>query len=263
MVSSFYSSNEAKQRKYIKQNRLRELNQEAQQEIVDEQIDAELGLESKTTKLSNLAKRVVNQLGSELIPLNQDETKNQLSAFDILTLAIKNQKLTELFQDIKKIPNNLLTEGEASDVKLLKSPEVKKQFNNELTAVIEKKGVPTATDITKIAKKSGINFLEELTKKAKERADKLEANPLDMSEVKPAVKKKNPFQEELEAKLESRKVGRPKNDNLDQSRFEKLTNLLELSKTKPLNKSEKKQISNLKTQLRSSGFTNDQFNLNV
>lgn len=62
MVSSFYSSNESKQRKYIKENKIRELNQEAQQEIVDAQIDAELGLESKATKLSALSKRITDKL---------------------------------------------------------------------------------------------------------------------------------------------------------------------------------------------------------
>lgn len=261
MVSSFYSSNQAKQRKYLQENKLREINQENQQEIVDKQIDEELGLETKATKLSGLAKRVINQLGTDFTD-KQVNTKNQLSAMEILTNAIKNKKLSELFQDIKKIPNNELTKEEASDVKSLKTPEIKKQFNNELSAIIEKKGIPTATDITKIAKKSGINFLEELTKKAKERADKLEANPLDI-ELKPKVKKTPPFQQELEAELESRKTGRPKDNDLTANRFEKLTNLIQLSEEKPLNKSEKKKMNNLKTQLRREGFSNKDFNLNV
>jgi hypothetical protein len=262
MVSSFYSSNEAKERKYVKENRIREINQRTQQEIVDEQIDNELGLESKSTKLSSLAKRIVNKLGDDLFDKNV-ETKKQLSAFDILTEAIKNKKLTELFQGIKSLPDNLLTKGEASDVKLLKAPEVKKQFNNELTAIIERKGTPTATDITKIAKKSGIDFLGELTKKAKERAERLEANPLNMDEKVIKTKPKPPFQAELEAELESRKVGRKKDPDLDQNRFAKLTDLLELAETKKLNRAEQKQMNNLKTQLRKSGFTNDQFNLKV
>lgn len=208
-MSLFYKSNEAKERKYQKENRLREINDEAQQEIVDDQIAEELGLEKQATNLGKLAKRVINKIGADLLTDQQVETKKQLSAMDILTEAIKNKKLTELFQSIKKIPNNVLTEKQIYEKDLLKTPEVKQKINDEISAVIEKKGMPTATDITKIAKKSGISFMEELTKKAKERADRLEATPLDMSESKSTSKKKSPFQEELDAKLALKNEGKP------------------------------------------------------
>jgi len=42
MVSSFYSSNQAKERDYVKENKIRMLNDEAQQQIVDEEIEKDL-----------------------------------------------------------------------------------------------------------------------------------------------------------------------------------------------------------------------------
>ena len=46
MVSSFYSSNEAKERKYVDENKIRMLNDEAQQRVVDEQIASELSIKN-------------------------------------------------------------------------------------------------------------------------------------------------------------------------------------------------------------------------
>jgi hypothetical protein len=101
MVSSFYSSNEAKERKYVKENRIRELNQEAQQDIVDEQIDNELGLESKATKMSALSKRITDKLVG---------TKPEVLKGDaLLVRAINNGAITELFNKIKVMKDSTLT----------------------------------------------------------------------------------------------------------------------------------------------------------
>jgi len=67
MVSLFYSSNEKKQRKYIKDRQLEEINQANQQEIVDNAIDKELGFEQKATKLSKLASRVIGKIVMKLL----------------------------------------------------------------------------------------------------------------------------------------------------------------------------------------------------
>ncbi len=100
-MSLFYKSNEAKERKYVKENKIRELNDEAQQEIVDEQIDKELGLDRKATNIGLLSKRVADKLVN---------AKRQ--GEDILLNAINNGKLSELFDKIKLLPDSALTKNQ-------------------------------------------------------------------------------------------------------------------------------------------------------
>ena len=90
MASLFYSSNEKKQRKYIKDRQLEEINQANQQEIVDNALDKELGFEQKATKLSKLASRVIGKIGNEIV---DDLEKTVHGTID---LSIKN------FTDNKK-----------------------------------------------------------------------------------------------------------------------------------------------------------------
>jgi hypothetical protein len=99
-MSLFYKSNEAKERKYVKENKIRELNDEAQQQIVDEQIDKELGLDRKATNIGLLSKRVADKL------------VNAKPESDILLLAINNGKLSELFDKIKLLPDSALTKNQ-------------------------------------------------------------------------------------------------------------------------------------------------------
>lgn len=67
-MSLFYDCNECKEQLYVKENLLRERNQETQQQIVDEQIAEELGLESKATNLGRLASRIFQRIGTSDIP---------------------------------------------------------------------------------------------------------------------------------------------------------------------------------------------------
>lgn len=62
MVSSFYSSNQSKERAYVDENKIRMLNDEAQQQIVDAEIEKELGIERTSTNLSKLASRIFKKI---------------------------------------------------------------------------------------------------------------------------------------------------------------------------------------------------------
>lgn len=99
-MSLFYSSNEKKERRYVKENKIRELNDEEQQQILDDQIDSELGLEKRASNISRLTKRITDKLvGVEL---------EIVKGNDILLNSINNSKLSELFNKIKTLPDSSL-----------------------------------------------------------------------------------------------------------------------------------------------------------
>lgn len=98
MVSSFYSSNEAKERKYVDENKIRMLNDEAQQRVVDEQIASELGLEQSSTNLGNLASRIFKKLitcdkptivKSKFSDVNKNQAENILMGAEDINYALK------------------------------------------------------------------------------------------------------------------------------------------------------------------------------
>lgn len=138
-MSLFYKSNEAKERKYVKENKIRELNDEAQQEIVDEQIDKELGLDRKATNIGLLSKRVTDKL------VNAKSGKTT-SANDTLLNAINNGKLSELFNKLKALPDSLLSKTQRLIRDDLKNEETKK-IVNELIA----ESIPNGSEAIKIA----------------------------------------------------------------------------------------------------------------
>ena len=138
MVSSFYSSNEAKERKYVKENRIRELNQEAQQDIVDEQIDNELGLESKATKMSALSKRITDKLVG---------TKPEVLKGDaLLVRAINNGQLSDLFEKIKLLKDSALTKTQQSI-----RDNLSVQRNKDIINSLIQEAVPNGVDAIKSA----------------------------------------------------------------------------------------------------------------
>ena len=105
-MSLFYDCNECKEKEYVKENGLRAANQSKQQSIVDEQIAESLGLDVQASNLSRLAKRVINSLGSDLLPtdIKVVETAKQKLPTDYLLQAITTGKLTQLIDRIKSIP---------------------------------------------------------------------------------------------------------------------------------------------------------------
>lgn len=110
MVSSFYSSNQQKQKLYLKDRLKEEYNEEKQQQIVDEEIRRELGLEERASDLSKLASRIVNKLGAQVLPKDTkvDFTPKQMSPIELLTSSIKNGTLSDLFEKIKGLSNDVL-----------------------------------------------------------------------------------------------------------------------------------------------------------
>lgn len=141
MASLFYSSNEKKQRKYIKDRQLEEINQANQQEIVDNALDKELGFEQKATKLSKLASRVIGKIGNEIVDdLSSTSFKSKLnqlnmSPLDYLKNSVEKGTLSQLFDKIKVLPNSVLSRKQQIIRDDLNNPEIKALMNDELAAV--------------------------------------------------------------------------------------------------------------------------------
>lgn len=133
MVSTFYSSNQQKQKDYIKNRYIQEQNDDEQQNRVDRSIIKNLNLEEQATELSKLATRVVNRLGSELIPFNQGKlTSKQLTPMQYLTNSINNGQLTQLFEKIKKLPSSKLNKTQLLIRNDLNDTENKKMINFQI-----------------------------------------------------------------------------------------------------------------------------------
>jgi len=130
-MSLFYKSNQAKEKTYVKENKLRELNQEAQQEIVEYQISQDLGLDEQATNLGRLAKRVINRLGSEILPVGKDVkfTTEQITPMDLIKKSIEDGTLTQLFEKLKALPNNLLNKTQRIIRDDLSNPDTKRIIN--------------------------------------------------------------------------------------------------------------------------------------
>lgn len=160
-MSLFYSSNERKQRKYIKENKIRELNDEAQQQIVDDEISKELGLDEKATNLGKLATRVINKLGSEILPkpIRTDIkfTTEQFTPMELLTNSIKDGTLTNLFEKLKILPNKLLNKTQRIIRDDLSNEDNKKIINELIAEDIANSRGPDEIKKTVLESLGGIN----------------------------------------------------------------------------------------------------------
>lgn len=67
----FYSSNQQKQRQYLKLRRAEEENADIQQDALDQQLAAERGFETRASNLTRLARRVASNIGEESNPLEK------------------------------------------------------------------------------------------------------------------------------------------------------------------------------------------------
>lgn len=139
-MSLFYSSNQKRQQKYIINRRLQEVNDENQQKIVDDAIDKELGLETESTNLGKLASRVINKLGNELLPkeLNVKLQEYNLTPMEFLTKSIKDGTLSNLFEKLKKLPNNILNKTQRAIRDDLSNSQTKDFLNNDIQENLSK-----------------------------------------------------------------------------------------------------------------------------
>lgn len=129
-----------RQKKYLKLRKEEEINQINQQEVLDELIAEEKGLDISAEKLSNLAKRVVNKIGQEVFQpeINKAGVVTPKPTDRILE-AIRSGKLSELFERIKSIPTTKLTKKQKIIQKDLKDNTVLKQIiNEEIAQILEK-----------------------------------------------------------------------------------------------------------------------------
>lgn len=159
-MSLFYKSNQAKERKYVKENQLRELNDQAQQEIVEYEISQDLGLDEQATNLGKLAKRVINRLGSEILnaPVGKDVkfTAEQITPMEIIKKSIENGTLTDLFEKLKALPNNILNKTQRIIRNDLSNPDTKRIINDLISEDLANNRGPDAIRQTVLESLGGI-----------------------------------------------------------------------------------------------------------
>lgn len=138
MVSLFYDCNECREDVYQKENTMRSAYQADQQAIVDQQIAENLGLDVQASNLSRLAKRVINSLGSDLLPTNIKvvESAKQKLPTDYLLQAIQSGKLSQLFDQIKAVPKSRLSKKAQIIQDDLKNNQTVKDLLNEMVETI-------------------------------------------------------------------------------------------------------------------------------
>jgi hypothetical protein len=149
MVSSFYSNNEKKLRKFVKENKIRELNQEEQQQVVDSQTTFELAKDVKAENLSKLASRVANKISSDLIPTNFNQTFTPLqnTPLQLLTDVIKKGQLTNLFNEMKALPDSELSATQKFIRDRLNDPQFKSLMNENIAEAAPSGNEAIATSI--------------------------------------------------------------------------------------------------------------------
>ena len=137
-MSLFYDCNECKEKDYVRENVIRAANQLEQQAIVDQQIAESLGLDVQASNLSKLAKRVINSIGSELLPndIKVVESAKQKLSTDYLLQAITTGKLSQLFDRIKTVDPKKLSKKAKLIQSDLKSDQMLKDVLNEDIAKI-------------------------------------------------------------------------------------------------------------------------------
>jgi hypothetical protein len=231
-MSLFYSNNEKKQRRYIKENKIRELNQEAQQEIVDAQLEKELGLEKKATNISLLTRRITDKL----VGVQPAVVKGS----EILLNSINNSKLTELFNKMKTLPDSSLNKTQ----RLIRD-DLKNETNKTIINAIISEAVPNGVDAIKQAVLDALGGTNaennELVLDMIFKTNKI--NTKDLS-VKNITDKKDKKREEIETK----KMSKEDFDVLDKYvRRNELSTLFKKlrEKKEPFNENERVIISKL------------------
>jgi hypothetical protein len=123
MKDLYYSSNQQKYKLFLEENRLREINQEEQQQVIDNELAQKYGLEQQATNIGNLTNRVINKLlTKDVPPLKQTFTP-------ILSDSINNGYLSDLFSFMKTIKAK--TEAEQNVINNLKNKKILDKINTE------------------------------------------------------------------------------------------------------------------------------------
>jgi hypothetical protein len=244
MVSSFYSSNQKKQKDYIKSRYLQEQNDTEQQDRVDYTNAIESNLDTKATNLSKLATRVVNKIGSEILPYNQGKlTSNQYTPMQLLTNSINNGKLTQLFEKLKALPNSLLNKTQRLIRDDLNNSENKKQINYQIEDASA--NGPDAIANAVIQSMGGIgneNLILDMIDKTSEKLDELKVNEIKNQKKETKLMRKEDSRTDVNAW------------------FSSLNALLTLKQNGKITNSQRTQISQLRNKLRRAGYTNEDFN---
>ena len=190
MKDLYYSSNQKKYKLFLEENRLREINEEQQQQNIDNELAQKYGLEQEATNISSLTNRVINKLLTKDAP-----PLEQTFSTPILTDSINNGYLSDLFSVMKTIKAK--TEAEQIVLNNLKNKEILEKINKENEKLYFK------------------NLYKDMDKSHTETVNKEISQTLMDNILKNVVNKLTNTKEEKEALnniiIEAkRKVGRPK-----------------------------------------------------
>jgi len=120
-----FSSNQQKMRVYYKDLLVQKHNDHEQQKLLDKKRAEDLGIETQANKYTVLGNKIIDNITN----------KKPDSGYLLLLDFIKNRKLSELFNDFKKIPPNDLTKDEKKILDNLNDINKKESFNQEVKNV--------------------------------------------------------------------------------------------------------------------------------
>lgn len=120
-----FSSNQQKMRVYYKDLLVQKHNDHEQQKLLDKKRVEDLGIETQANKYTVLGNKIIDNITN----------KKPDSGYLLLLDFIKNRKLSELFNDFKKIPPNDLTKDEKKILDNLNDINKKESFNQEVKNV--------------------------------------------------------------------------------------------------------------------------------
>lgn len=146
-MTLYYSSNEKKQKAYIKDRKLQEFNDELQQQVVDDEIASVLGIERKSNNLGKLAVRLINKLGEDLLPKGYTTGNKKLTPMELLTASIQTGSLSQLFQRLKSLPDSQLNPTQRAIRDDLNNPLTLSVLNDSIVNTLPAGAQATASEL--------------------------------------------------------------------------------------------------------------------
>lgn len=150
MVSSFYSSNQQKLKKYTADRRVEEHNGDIQQAKVYQKIAEENQDIEAADRLAKLGMNIMGKVASTTLPIvNKQGGVAKMTVKEHITSMIESGSLSSWWDSIKRIPPTKLSKKARIVQDDIKHNEMLKQTLNELVSKVALSGVPGAQPLFK------------------------------------------------------------------------------------------------------------------
>lgn len=150
MVSSFYSSNQEKLKKYVADRRVEEHNGDIQQAKVYQAIAEQQGDLEQADRLAKLGMTVLGKVAATEVPIiNKQGGVSKMTVKEHILSMIEAGTLSNWWEAIKRIPPAKLSKKARIVQDDIKHNELLKQSLNELVSKIALSGVPGAKPLFK------------------------------------------------------------------------------------------------------------------